>query len=264
MKPASVVRVLLLIVVTVACAATMPAEDAPPGADKSNRDRDRKDKGTVPKPASTEPLRVPLGSGAADRIVPTIRTWKQLREQNVVMQTRDYSCGAAALATIAKYYFGDTITETQIIERILGGLKPEEVKDREKNGLSLDDLFAVSEKLGYQAAVVRLEAANLKELEAPILVRIIKDDYKHFVVVRGVVEDRVWIADPMRGNLRIPAGEFLKQWNGVALILGKTGFGLPKNHALAIPADERSRPEIQSARRFLSDQALATPTFGRR
>ena len=211
MKPASVVRVLLLIVVTAACAATIPAEDAAPGAAKSNRDRDRKDKGAVPKPASTEPLRVPLGSGAADRIVPTIRTWKQLREQNVVMQTRDYSCGAAALATIAKYYFGDTITETQIIERILGGLKPEEVNDREKNGLSLDDLFAVSEKLGYQAAVVRLEAANLKELEAPILVRIIKDDYKHFVVVRGVVEDHVWIADPMRGNLRIPAGEFLNQ-----------------------------------------------------
>lgn len=204
------------------------------------------------KSPSTQPLRVPLGARTRERTVPSVRTWQQVREHHVVMQQQDYSCGAAALATIARYYFGENVTEKQILDRILKDLKPAEIKDRQDNGLSMDDLFAVADKLGYQAAVVNLKAEKLKELEAPILVRIIKDDYKHFVVVRGVVEDRVWLADPIRGNMRVPVGQFLDQWNGVALFVGKEGFGLPKEHGLAIHRPDNPRPELQSARRSLT------------
>jgi uncharacterized protein len=96
-----------------------------------------------------------------------------------------------------------------------------------------------------------LGLAKLKDLQAPVIVRLIKDDFKHFVVYRGVIEDRIYLADPIRGNERVRAEDFAKQWNGVALILGKSGFGLPTDHKLAVRRPELFRPELQAARRFL-------------
>src|SRR5690606_34749716 len=69
-----------------------------------------------------------------------VRSWKQLKEQNIVMQRLDYSCGAAALATVIRYYWGDPATEDQFL-RVLGGLlTPDEARDRIENGLTLTDL----------------------------------------------------------------------------------------------------------------------------
>lgn len=199
---------------------------------------------------SPMPVEFPIGSRPATRTRAELRTWLERQNANVVMQKQDYSCGAAALATIGRYYFRDPVTERQILDLILKSLSAAEIKDRQDNGLSMDDLFMASEKLGYQAAVARLPTEKLDELEAPVIVRIIKDDYKHFVVVRGVVEDRIWLADPIRGNVRMPVDEFLTQWNGVALFLGKEGFGLPKAHGLSVR--DHGRPELQPVRQALS------------
>lgn len=199
---------------------------------------------------SPMPVQFPVGSRPVIRTRAELRSWLERQNANVVMQKQDYSCGAAALATIGRYYFREPVTEKQILDVILKSLSPAEIKDRQDNGLSMDDLFMASEKLGYQTAVARLPAEKLDELEAPVIVRIIKDDYKHFVVVRGVVEDRIWLADPMRGNVRVPFNEFLKQWNGVALFVGKEGFGLPKVHSLSVR--DYGRPELQPVRRALS------------
>ena len=189
---------------------------------------------------SSEPVIVPLGSQTKQRFRGEMHSWQQLHETNVVMQKRDYSCGAAALATIGRYYFRDPVSEQQILDIILKDLSRNEIKDRQDNGLSMDDLFRASEKLGYQAAVAKVSSQKLYELEAPVIVRLIKDDYKHFVVLRGVVGDRIWLADPIRGNVRIPVDEFLRQWNGAALFLGKERFGLPADHALAVGHQRRS------------------------
>ena len=38
-------------------------------------------------------------------------SWRELKDKNVVKQNRDYSCGAASLCTLLKYYWGDNVTE---------------------------------------------------------------------------------------------------------------------------------------------------------
>src|SRR5512134_3064001 len=83
-------------------------------------------------------------------------SWRELRDRNVVRQQLDYSCGAAALATLIRYYFGDDVSEDGILGDILGSMTAEEVLDREENGLSLLDLRLQAERMGYQAAGVRL------------------------------------------------------------------------------------------------------------
>jgi predicted double-glycine peptidase len=174
-----------------------------------------------------------------------------MRDQNVVLQEFDYSCGAGALATLMRFYFGENVTEEGILLSILGSMSREEVEDREKNGLSLLDLKLFAERLGYQAAGVRLNYSSLPQLKGPVLIHLENKEYRHFAVLRGVRGDRIYLADPSRGNIRMSADRFAKEWSGVALVLGKQGFGLPSKYPLALDDQEPVPNEILAARRSL-------------
>jgi predicted double-glycine peptidase len=181
----------------------------------------------------------------------SVRSWKELRDRNVVLQGLDYSCGAGALATLMRYYFGDDVGEEEILLAILGSMSREEVEDREKNGLSLLDLKICAERMGYQAEGVRLNLESLPKLKGPVLIHLERKDYRHFAVLKGAVGDRIYLADPSRGNIRMSAHRFAREWSGVALVLGKRGFGLPSDHPLALEDREPVPNEVLAARRSL-------------
>ncbi len=56
---------------------------------------------------------IDIGSGT--RIEVPLRSMKDLRDKDLVKQRLDYSCGAAAVATILRYGFGDEVTERDIL-----------------------------------------------------------------------------------------------------------------------------------------------------
>jgi predicted double-glycine peptidase len=174
------------------------------------------------------------GCASQSRVEIQLHSWKWHRDHNLVKQGFDYSCGAGALATLMRYYFRDEVSETDVLQNILGVMSEQEVHDREKNGLSLLDLKQCSERMGYQAAAAKLKYAALPKLKGPVLVHMEHDDYKHFAVLKGVKGDRVFLADPSNGNIQMSVERFSKQWTGYSLVLGKRGFGLPQDHALAI------------------------------
>jgi predicted double-glycine peptidase len=186
-----------------------------------------------------------------DRLHKSVSSWKELQQQNIIMQGHDYSCGAGALATLMRYYFQDDVTEDQVLANILGTLTGEEVHDREKNGLSLLDLKRCAESMGYQAVGVRLKYASLPKLKGPVLIHLEREGYKHFAVLKGVRGDRVFLADPSRGNIRMSIDRFAQEWTGVALVLGKRGFGLPSKYPLALDDQEPVQNELLAARRAL-------------
>jgi predicted double-glycine peptidase len=167
-------------------------------------------------------------------------SWLALRQQHVVMQDMDYSCGAAALASLLSYYFGDEAGETEIVRDILRHLTPEQVAQRQRDGLSLLDLKNCAVRRGYQAVGVRLSFDQLKSLPGPVLVHLTQQDYRHFSVLRGVTGSTAVLADPRRGNISMPSGLFRARWTGVALVLGKSDFGVPDDTPLAPP----DRPSI--------------------
>lgn len=207
-----------------------------------------------PNPPDSDGVAARLNIVRGESTVPArqrIRSWTRIKEERVVIQKQDYSCGAAALATVLQQYFGDDVSEQDLLDQILGELSDEEVLDRQENGLSMNDLFLAAKELGYLGAVYRLPVEKIPQLQAPVIVRIERDEFKHFVVLRGSVEDRVYLADPLRGNVRMAADVFLEQWSGEALILGKPGFGLPTEHGLAIRDTPPVRNELQPMRRWL-------------
>ncbi len=83
-------------------------------------------------------------------------TLKELRDQHVVKQALDYSCGAAALATLMVYYFGDPTSEQEILRLLQAGLTSEELAVKAQRGFSLLDLKKVAQVKGYQAGGFKL------------------------------------------------------------------------------------------------------------
>jgi uncharacterized protein len=174
-------------------------------------------------------------------------SWKQLKELHIVMQKRDYSCGAAAFATILRYYWGDNVTEEQILLEIEKILTPEEMKDRIKNGLAISDLRRAAVEMGYLSTIGTLSFHELTESKVPLLVGITPNGYKHFAVYRGVDCDWVYLADPIRGNIRVSFIDFCSQWQkNAALVVAKPNQEPPKTSPLSVMCYEVQLGELNN------------------
>ena len=166
-------------------------------------------------------------------------SWIELKRRNVVMQKYDYSCGAAALATILRYYWEDDVTEKQLLDAMLRVLTVDEVKDRIKNGMSITDLRRSAVELGYLSSIGTMTFEQLTQSKIPLLVPLKLKGFDHFVVYRGVAGGRVYIADPVRGNVRPTIPEFCGQWQkGAILVVIKKGEQPRESSPLSIRADE--------------------------
>jgi uncharacterized protein len=168
-----------------------------------------------------------------------VDNYQDLKRRNIVMQKRDYSCGAAALATVAKYYWGDNVDEEFFLAILDHLLTLEEATERVKNGLAMADLRKAAVEAGYTAVVGRVSFQKLTESKVPLVVGITVDGYDHFVVYRGTDGIYVYLADPIRGNLRIPCREFVRQWQKQAILaIAKPGVKVKEHSRLSVTANE--------------------------
>ena len=199
------------------------------------------------------------------RLPPPRHTIKQLRDQYVVKQQLDYSCGAAALATLMIYYFGEETSERDILDALIAGLTPDDLASKKKRGFSLLDLRRVAQKKGYQAAGFKLTSEQLKQLATPVIVFVQPFGYNHFAVLRGMDRGQVFLADPARGNLRMSMGRFLSEWGGIIFVLDKARDEKNTPDLLALPRPEYVQPELLSVGRltgfenFSRDRAVQLP-----
>jgi uncharacterized protein len=180
---------------------------------------------------------------------PPRHTLKQLRDQYVVKQQLDYSCGAAALATLMIYYFGEETSERNILDVLIAGLTPDELEVKKTRGFSLLDLRRVAQTKGYQAEGFKLTSEQLKQLAAPVIVFVQPFGYNHFAVLRGIDRGRVFLADPARGNLRMSMGRFMSEWGGIIFVLDKAREGKNTTDLLALPRPDYVQPELLSVGR---------------
>ena len=84
-----------------------------------------------------------------------------------------------------------------------------------------------------------------------MIVRQVQKKFQHFVVFRGELDGRVFLADPLRGNVRMPRHQFLERWDGKILAVAKRGFRPPERHPLQVDEGGPTVPENLAARRSL-------------
>ncbi len=160
--------------------------------------------------------------GIGTSIKKPVKSLKDIKSQNVVSQTLDYSCGPASLATILSYYFQDEVTEEEIIKSLLITTDLRKVKQRK--GFSLLDLKNFAKLKGYEVVGYRMDLEYLVGLDKPVLIPVNIKDYSHFVIFRGLKGGRVFLADPALGNMTMASEKFLKIWQGgIGLVLSKSG-----------------------------------------
>lgn len=224
-------------------------EERPSEYDKWQLERQKRAAKEVAKlpPAVTPPVRDP-----AHTFQLRVRDYIELKRRNIVMQQRDYSCGAACLATVCKYYWGDDVDELVFLKALDKILTHEEIADRIENGLAMSDLRRAAVEVGYQAVVGKLTFAKLRETKVPVIVGISPGGHDHFVVYRGTDGEWVYLADPIRGNLRMPICEFTEQWQeNAVLVIAKPGKKVRSSSPLSVRPEEIALGE-------LNDQLIRT------
>jgi uncharacterized protein len=164
-------------------------------------------------------LAVP-GAASADERGP-VRSLLEIRQQNVIVQQWDVSCGAAALATLLTYHLGKPVTEKAVAQALLGKTDPLRVKVR--GGFSLLDLKRYTSARGFQAdGYTGMTLADLEKM-GPAIVPVVLDRYPHFVVFRARDGDRVLLADPAYGNRSVEVEVFEKAWQKIAFVVERQG-----------------------------------------
>ena len=144
---------------------------------------------------------------------------RESRFKEMIPQKTDFSCGAAALATILKYGYGADISEKQIIKEMLKINDPEVIK---KKGFSLLDLKNYLKTRGMKGKGYKVKPAVLRILKIPVIVLLDTGGYKHFVVVKKSKNGKVYVSDPALGNKILTEDEFVQGWNEIVfVVMGK-------------------------------------------
>ena len=197
-------------------------------------------------------------AGAGDARGP-VQSLIERRVRDVVVQKFDLSCGAAALATILRYQFGDNVTEKEVTQGLIRRKEyiehPELVRVRQ--GFSLLDLKRYVATRGYVGVGYgNLTMSDLLKL-APIIVAVSPFGYNHFVVFRGMIGDQVLLADPAFGNRTMSREKFEKLQINFPKI-GRVGFIVTRNGdpappgRLAVTAADFVIPSPDVVRQFLA------------
>jgi len=165
-----------------------------------------------------------------------VRSLREIRQEKVVVQEWDTSCGAAALATLLKYQHGLPVSEKQVAEAMLRRSDPLKVKTR--GGFSLLDLKRYADRQGLEGlGYMQLDLDDLMAM-VPAIVPVVVHGYPHFVVVRGKAGDQVLIADPAFGNRAMYVGVFEKAWQGgIGFVVRRRDGQAPPNQLTKRPTD---------------------------
>lgn len=144
---------------------------------------------------------------------------KEIREEGVIRQQWDTSCGAAALATVFTYTFNDPVTEREVASGLLRQTEP--LKVRHRGGFSMLDMKRYAAERGYRGIGFRgMEFEDIRYLDAPI-VPVSFHGYNHYVVYKGLTpEGDVHIGDPAFGNRTLSRERFEDAWvDGITFVM---------------------------------------------
>ena len=121
----------------------------------------------------------------------------------VIIQMEAVECGAACVAMILAYY-GKYIPLEEV--RIECGVS--------RNGSKASNMLRAARKYGLEAKGFRLEPDDLKEHKMPVIVFW---NFNHFIVVKAIKGEKVYINDPATGPKVISYKEFDMSFTGVVL-----------------------------------------------
>lgn len=188
------------------------------------------------------------GGGVIHR---NVLSMKALKFVDMVSQHTDFSCGAAALATILKYSYNRDVTENEVIE---GLMKVSDINLVRQKGFSLLDIKNYTQSIGMRGRGYNVQPDTLEKISIPTIVLLDYKGYKHFVVLKKATSDKVYIADPALGNRIMTRTEFDSSWNGI--VFAVVGPGYDRESILLRPKEALTARSLVDTYRPLTDAEL--------
>jgi len=144
-----------------------------------------------------------------------VESLKERRFRTVLKQLYDYSCGAAAAATLLSRHYARSTSEEEAVAAMLAHGDPARIV---REGFSMLDLKQLLVSRGLQADGYRLTLDQLVGHGVPAIALLSEQGYKHFVVVQGMRGGRVLLGDPATGLRAISRARFEAASTGVFLV----------------------------------------------
>ncbi|TNB54832.1 cysteine peptidase family C39 domain-containing protein [Campylobacter helveticus] len=148
-----------------------------------------------------------------------VKSYQEIKNEKVVRQNYEESCGAASLATLINTLDDNNLTELDLLKAMSG-------QQLYTDMVSFADLNDAVKKLGFQSKSYKIDRKILESImSVPILVKIEDDPrFPHFVVIINHKGNYLQIFDPSYGEYISSKREFYSVWDrynkgGFALII---------------------------------------------
>lgn len=155
-----------------------------------------------------------------------VQSWKAQRDFGIVKQDLDFSCGAASVATLLNNFYGQNLTEKEVLDKM----------DKNQMRASFEDMQRIMPELGFEAKGYALAFEQLAQLKIPVIVYLTYRKNDHFSVLRGISDETVLLEDPSLGHISMSKAQFLNAWKtrdgemeGKILAIVPKNAGLIKN-----------------------------------
>jgi predicted double-glycine peptidase len=153
--------------------------------------------------------------GGGDVVMP-VTSIRQSRLAGTVLQQYDFSCGSAAVATLLTHHYGLAVSESTVFESMFRQGDQQKIR---REGFSLLDMKRFLKSQGFEADGFEQPLDKLLEARVPAIVLVNENGYRHFVVVKGLRDDRVLVGDPANGTRAMPRAGFDAIWQGRLLFV---------------------------------------------
>ncbi|EAK1189305.1 peptidase C39 [Campylobacter upsaliensis] len=148
-----------------------------------------------------------------------VKSYQEIKNEKVIRQNYEESCGAASLATLINILDDSNLTESDLLKAMSG-------QQLYTDMVSFADLNDAVKKLGFQSKSYKIDRKILESImSVPILVKIEDDPrFPHFVVIINHKGNYLQIFDPSYGEYINSKREFYSVWDrynkgGFALII---------------------------------------------
>ena len=168
-----------------------------------------------------------------------VESLKERRFRTVFRQKEDFSCGAAALASLLSFHYGRPTAEADVAAAMRAAGDTAKI---ERQGFSLLDMQRYLAARGLAADGFRVTLDRLAAAGLPAITLIEVDGYRHFVLIKGIRGETVLIGDPAAGVKVFRRGAFEAVWLGIAFLIrdeqtvARTAFNRDEEWAIRLPA----------------------------
>lgn len=152
---------------------------------------------------------VEVTPGVGSRMLLQVWSMRELKIRSVVLQKYDYSCGSAAIATLLTYHYGNPITEEVAFRAMFDHGDQQKIQ---REGFSLLDMKRFLDARGYRADGFEVSLDEVVKAGLPAIVLIVDNGYHHFVVMKGMRDNKVLLGDPAVGIRVVRREDFEAAW----------------------------------------------------